>query len=200
MRSVHLASRRRFLAFANAAALAVAMPRLAHAAHWQPTKNVRIVVPFAAGGANDIIARVLAERLSVMWGRTVFIENKPGAGSNIGTSEVVRSDPDGHHLLITSSAVAVNKFLYEKPAFDPVADLVPVSLVAVIPNLMVVPAGCAGAKCRGLHSAGQGRPRNAEFRLRRHRFLAASDRRTVQKGRRRRHEACAIPRCRARNE
>ena len=141
MGSVHLASRRRFLAVANAAAFAVATPRLAHAAHWQPTKNVRIVVPFAAGGANDIIARVLADRLSVMWGRTVFIENKPGAGSNIGTAEVVRADPDGHHLLITSSAVAVNKFLYEKPAFDPVADLVPVSLVAVIPNLMVVPAG-----------------------------------------------------------
>jgi tripartite-type tricarboxylate transporter receptor subunit TctC len=107
---------------------------------WRPTKNVRLVVPFAAGGANDIIARVIAERLSAMWGQQVYIENKPGAGANIGTAEVARADADGHHLLITSSAIAVNRFLFEKLPFDPVGDFAPVSLVAIIPNVMVVPA------------------------------------------------------------
>jgi tripartite-type tricarboxylate transporter receptor subunit TctC len=142
MTSLQSPNRRTLLTLAGTTALAAfAAPRLGRAAYWQPSKNVRLVVPFAAGGANDIIARVLGERLGAMWERTVVIENKPGAGSNIGTTEIVRADPDGHHLLITSSAVAVNKFLYDKPAFDPVADLTPVALVAVIPNLMVVPEG-----------------------------------------------------------
>lgn len=126
--------RRALLALAGAASLAGP----ARAA-FQPTKPVRLVVPFAAGGANDVIARVLGERLGHIWGRALVIENKPGAGANIGTADIARSEPDGHHLLITSSAVAVNRFLYEKLPFDPVADLAPVSLVAVIPNIMVVP-------------------------------------------------------------
>jgi tripartite-type tricarboxylate transporter receptor subunit TctC len=136
------ASRRQFITIAVSAALAPAVKaRPARAASWQPTRNVRLVVPFAAGGANDIIARVLGERLSAMWGHQVYIENKPGAGSNIGTVEVTRAEPDGHTLLITSSAVSVNRFLYAKLPFDPAADLAPVSLVAIIPNVMVVPVG-----------------------------------------------------------
>jgi tripartite-type tricarboxylate transporter receptor subunit TctC len=134
------ASRREFITLAASAALAPVMgTRAARAASWQPSRNVRLVVPFAAGGANDIIARVLGERLSAMWGQQVYIENKPGAGSNIGTVEVTRAEPDGHTLLITSSAVSVNRFLYAKLPFDAGADLAPVSLVAIIPNVMVVP-------------------------------------------------------------
>jgi tripartite-type tricarboxylate transporter receptor subunit TctC len=126
---------------ASAAFAPVFTPDVAQAATWQPTRNVRLVVPFAAAGANDIIARIIGERLSAMWGHQVYIENKPGAGSNIGTVEVARAEPDGHTMLITSSAVAVNRFLYAKLPFDADADLAPVSLVAVIPNVMVVPAG-----------------------------------------------------------
>ena len=136
-------SRRTMLTLAGAAMCASAGRSAfaqAQTAGWRPTKNVRLVVPFAAGGANDIIARVIAERLSAMWGQQVYIENKPGAGANIGTADVARADADGHHLLITSSAIAVNRFLFEKLPFDPVADFAPVSLVAIIPNVMVVPA------------------------------------------------------------
>lgn len=134
-------TRRQAISLAGAAVfLPLIDRRLARASSWRPTKSVRLVVPFAAGGANDIIARVLAERLSAMWGQQVYIENKPGAGANIGTTEVARADADGHHLLITSSAIAVNRFLFEKLPFDPIADFAPVSLVAVIPNVMVVPS------------------------------------------------------------
>jgi tripartite-type tricarboxylate transporter receptor subunit TctC len=159
-----LVQRREFLALAAGTAISfVALPRIARAASWQPTKNVRLVVPFAAGGANDIIARVLAERLSQMWGQQVYIENKPGAGSNIGTVEVVRADPDGHHLLITSSAVSVNGFLYEKPAFDPIADLAPVSLVSVIPNVMVVPAGAPARTVADFIAQAKAKPEGLNF-------------------------------------
>lgn len=130
---------RRALIAAGAAGAIVATTGRAAASGWKPTRNVRLVVPFAAGGANDIIARVLGARLSEMWGHQVYIENKPGAGSNIGSADVARSPTDGHTLLITSSAIAVNRFLYDTLPFDP-AELAPVSLVADIPNVMVVPA------------------------------------------------------------
>lgn len=133
-------TRRRALTMAGAALFA--LPNLARevrAAGWRPSKPVRLVVPFAAGGANDIIARVLGERLSAVWKQQVVIDNKPGAGANLGSAEVARADPDGHHLLITSSAIAVNRFLFEKLPFDPVTDFAPVSLAVVIPNVMVVP-------------------------------------------------------------
>ena len=85
-------SRRQMLALAGAA---LVYPASARAASWRPSKSVRLVVPFAAGGANDIIARVLGERLSTMWQQQVYIDNKPGASSNIGSADVARSDPDG---------------------------------------------------------------------------------------------------------
>ena len=88
------ATRRRLMSLACAAIFLPLIDRHARAASWRPTKSVRLVVPFAAGGANDIIARVLAERLSAMWGQQVYIENKPGAGANIGTTEIARADPD----------------------------------------------------------------------------------------------------------
>ena len=137
--------------------------RPARAASWRPTKSVRLVVPFAAGGANDIIARVLAERLSVMWGQQVYIENKPGAGANIGTSEVARADADGHHLLITSSAIAVNSFLFDKLSFDPVADFAPVSLVAIIPNVMVVPASSPARNVSDFVAMAKAKPGTLNF-------------------------------------
>jgi tripartite-type tricarboxylate transporter receptor subunit TctC len=138
-------TRRQTLALAGAALLC---PATSRAASWRPSKSVRLVVPFAAGGANDIIARVLGERLSAVWQQQVYIDNKPGASSNIGSADVARSEPDGHHLLITSSAIAVNRFLFEKLPFDPLADLAPLSLATVIPNAMVVPPG-SGARTVG---------------------------------------------------
>ena len=94
----------------------------------------------SAGGAIDVVARLIAPTLQQIWGKDVVIENKPGAGGNIGNELVARAAPDGYTLLLTQSGIVVNQFLYPKLNYDPVADLAPVSLLALVPNIMVVPA------------------------------------------------------------
>jgi tripartite-type tricarboxylate transporter receptor subunit TctC len=109
---------------------------LCHAQEW-PTKSIKWIVPFPPGGAMDVIARALAENSSKALGQSIFIENKPGAGGNIGAEFVARSEADGYTLLITSIGMATNKFLYPKLSYDPTKDFAPVSLVAVVPNVLV---------------------------------------------------------------
>ena len=104
-----------------------------------PKKPVRIIVPVAAGGPTDIVARILAEQLSAIWHQQVFIENKPGAGNNIGSEYVVRSDPDGYTVLFDPGSLAANVSLYKSLSYDPVKDLAPVSLVTEYPYFMFVP-------------------------------------------------------------
>ena len=105
-----------------------------------PTKPVRIIVSVAAGGPTDIVARILAEKLSAMWGQTVFIENKAGAGSNIGNEYAARSDPDGYTILFTTgSSLAVNTSLHRSLSYDPIADFAPVSLVTQFALFVFVP-------------------------------------------------------------
>jgi tripartite-type tricarboxylate transporter receptor subunit TctC len=104
-----------------------------------PTKPVRIIVSVAAGGPTDIVARMLAEKLSAMWGQTVFIENKAGAGGNIGNEYAARSDPDGYTILFTSASLAVNTSLYRSLSYDPIADFAPVSLVTQLAHFVFVP-------------------------------------------------------------
>src|SRR2546425_3960464 len=104
---------------------AVAATATAQAA-W-PEKPVKIVVPFAPGGATDVVARALGQRLSQTWKQAVVIENRPGAGGNIGADLVAKAPPDGYTLLMASAAeVAINQFLYHEMPFDPEKDLVPV--------------------------------------------------------------------------
>src|SRR5262249_30848685 len=105
-------SRRRVLGYSAASALA-AFPgvRTGFAQAW-PTRFVRLIVPFVPGGATDIIARTIGARLSEVWGQQVVIENRPGAGSNIGAQMVAQADPDGYTLYIASVPHAVNRFLY----------------------------------------------------------------------------------------
>jgi len=88
-----------------------------------PTKPVRVIVPVAAGGPTDIVARMLADKLSAMWGQQVFIENKPGAGNNIGAEYVARSDADGYTVLFDPGSIAANTSLYRKLSYDAIADL-----------------------------------------------------------------------------
>lgn len=103
------------------------------AQEWPSTKPIRLVVNFAPGGAADVLARAVAPTLSEHLGQTVVIENKPGAGGNIGVSEVVRSAKDGYTLLLSSGgAVSINPMIYSKLGFDPAKDLTPVSAVARI--------------------------------------------------------------------
>ena len=99
-----------------------------------PSKPVRIIVPVAAGGPTDLVARMLAEKLSKLWDQQVFIENKGGAGTNLGNETVARSDPDGYTVLFGTASLAVNTSLYRSLSYDPIADLAPVSLVTQLAN------------------------------------------------------------------
>ena len=105
-----------------------------------PNKPIRWIVPFPPGGAMDVMARALAEKSSKSLGQAVVIENKPGAGGNIGADFVARSDADGYTMMITSIGMATNKFLYPKLSYDPVKDFSPVSLIAIVPNVLVTNA------------------------------------------------------------
>ena len=106
-----------------------------------PSKPIKIVVPWAPGGATDVIARVLGQKLGERLGQPVIVENKAGAGGNIGTAAFIREAADGHTLLMgTSSTNAINPSLYKDLPFDPVMDFTPIMLVATVPNVLVVPA------------------------------------------------------------
>ena len=96
-----------------------------------PSKPITLVVPQAAGGANDAIARVIAFRLTEQLGQTVLVDNRPGAGGNVGTAATARAKPDGYTLLVTAdSAQVINPWLYKSTGFDPVKDFVPVAPLA----------------------------------------------------------------------
>jgi len=104
-----------------------------------PTRAVEIVVPFAAGGGTDLLARLVSEGLSKRLGSSVVTLNRPGANTNTGTLQVVKSAPDGHTLVMASIGLAANPSLYRKLPFDPLADLAPISLIANSPTILVVP-------------------------------------------------------------
>jgi tripartite-type tricarboxylate transporter receptor subunit TctC len=104
-----------------------------------PNRPVRLIVPVAAGGPTDIVARMLAEKLSKIWGQQVVIENKGGAGTNIGNEYVAQSDPDGYTVLFATASLAVNTSLYRSLSYDPIADFAPVSLVTQLAYFVFVP-------------------------------------------------------------
>jgi tripartite-type tricarboxylate transporter receptor subunit TctC len=128
--------------FAGLAAAAVASPSIlisrASAADW-PARPVRVVVPFTPGGSTDITARLVSNRLQEVWGQSVVIENKPGAGGNIAADMVAHSDPDGYTIFISGPGLATNQFLYPSLTYDPVGDFAPVTMLITQPNLMCVP-------------------------------------------------------------
>ena len=120
------------------AAVALALPLVAAAQAW-PIKPVRIVVPFAAGGTTDILARALAPELQKVFGQPFIVDNKPGAGGNSGAAEVAKAAPDGHTLLMgTVGTHAINVALYPKMPYDPIKDFIPITLVAGVPNVLVL--------------------------------------------------------------
>src|SRR5262245_38782260 len=104
-----------------------------------PTRFPRLIVPYVAGGPTDFIARLLAERLSKIWGHQVVIENRGGAGTNIAAELAARANPDGYTMLLGSAALAINRNLYRTLMYDPVADFAPVSLLCSYSFLMLVP-------------------------------------------------------------
>jgi tripartite-type tricarboxylate transporter receptor subunit TctC len=131
-------ARRQFLHWAAGAATLPAAS-LGARAQGYPSRYVRFVVPFPPGGSTDPVARVLAHRLSELWGQQVVIENKGGAGGNIGAQAAVQSAPDGYTLFIATSFLATNPFLFPAVGYDPLADLAPVTRLTSFTNAMVVP-------------------------------------------------------------
>ena len=118
------------------AAFAAATPAV-HAGAW-PERPITLIVPFAAGGSTDVAARLLAEKLGAELGQTIVVENRSGAGSNLGAAYVAKAAPDGYTLLMATSTLAANVSLYKHMGFDLQKDLIPVSQVTRIPNVLTI--------------------------------------------------------------
>jgi tripartite-type tricarboxylate transporter receptor subunit TctC len=103
-----------------------------------PARPVRLIVPFGAGGPTDVIARLVAQKLSERWGQQVYIENLPGAGGNTGVATVARAPADGYTILVVSTGFMVNPSMYAKVPYDPIKDFAPITLVAASPNVVSV--------------------------------------------------------------
>ena len=118
-------------------ASSLAAPALAQTDY--PNRPVTVIVPQAAGGANDIIGRLVSEKLSEVLGQRFVVENRAGAGGNLGSQAAARATPDGYTLLVTISASqAINPALYARTGFDPVKDFAPISMLGTVPNVLVV--------------------------------------------------------------
>jgi tripartite-type tricarboxylate transporter receptor subunit TctC len=126
---------------ALAAIFLLAVPALAQQ---YPAKPVRMIVPFPAGGPTDLVARLLSARLPQIWGQPLVIENRGGAGGNIGTAAVARAAPDGYTILLTTSGLMSNPSMYKKPGFDPVRDFAPVTVVGNSATIVVRHPSLAG--------------------------------------------------------
>src|SRR5450631_3486610 len=129
--------RRRFLQLASASIIAPALPCVASGLDY-PSRPVRLIVGFPPGGVGDILARIIGQWLMERVHQPFIVENKPGAGGNIGTEAVVRSAPDGYTLFLVNTANAVNASLYDNLTFNFVQDIVPVAGIARAPNVMEV--------------------------------------------------------------
>ena len=122
----------------SAVALAVALYASTAAAQNYPQRPIRLVVPQSAGGSTDLVARPLAQRVAESMKGSVVVDNRPGAGSTIGTDIVAKAPPDGHTLLAVAASFTMSPSLYKKLPFDPVNDFTPISLLSSLPNILVV--------------------------------------------------------------
>src|SRR5258705_12756672 len=134
------------------------------AAQSWPQKPVRFIVPFAPGGATDIAARMLGEKLSQAWGQSVVIENRAGAGGALGAAEAARATPDGYTLFFPAgSVVTANQHIYAKLAYDPDRDFVPVTNVVSGPQVLAVPANSPFKTVKDLIAAAKASPGKLNF-------------------------------------
>ena len=133
-------TRRRLLAASAGAAFAPGLTARAQTRddNW-PSRHVRLIVPFPPGGGTDNVGRIIAMRLSEIWGQQMIIENRGGGGSNVGSEAGAKAPPDGYTVLFAAFPFATNQFLYSKLTYDPVADFAPISLIGTFPNILVVP-------------------------------------------------------------
>lgn len=147
-----------------AAALMLAMPAGTVLAQAYPAKPVRMVVPFPAGGATDIVGRLIAQKLSEAWGQQVIVDNRGGAGGTLGSDIAAKSAPDGHTILVaTSSTHAIAPSLYARLPYDPVRDFAPVTLLASATILLAVHPSVPAKNVRELIALGKKQPQALSF-------------------------------------
>ena len=133
-----LQTRREFIAFSSAI-VTTSTATAVRSQSTYPSRPITLVVPFPAGGTTDLLGRMVAEQIKIGLGATVVVENKPGAGTTLGAIQVARAQSDGYSLLIaTSTTLAINKSLYKKLPYDPIADFTPIALIATVPFALVV--------------------------------------------------------------
>ena len=140
-----------------AAALSMAVGEALAAAAY-PVRPVRVIVPLAPGGGSDIVARIAAAALGEAWGQTIVVDNRPGAGSVVGTSIAAKAVPDGHTLLVSSSSLAISPALYKDLPYDLRRDFMPVSLLASQPSVLAVHASVQAATVRELQALAKSQP------------------------------------------
>jgi tripartite-type tricarboxylate transporter receptor subunit TctC len=150
------------LAGAAALALALAAPASAQqpgaGAAGYPARPIKFIVPFAAGGVTDVLARILANEIAKDWGQPVVVENVTGATAMIGTQQVARAAPDGYTVLVTSNAHTINPALRKSMTFDPVKDFTPITLLAASPNMLIVRSDSAIKSVADYIAAAKARP------------------------------------------
>ena len=129
-----------------------------------PVKPVRLIVPYPPGGGNDTLARIFGQKLTEALGQQIVVENRPGAGTIIGTASVARAAPDGYTLLLSSIAThAFSPFLYAKPGYDPIKDFAPVTLLVIAPTVLVVNPALPVGSLKELIALAKRRPGQLEF-------------------------------------
>src|SRR6516164_8734177 len=132
---------RRWIALAMASALMMGTAAAQERPDAFPSRSIKIVVPFPAGGPSDVLARMIGQKMSEDWGQPVVVENRPGANTVLGAQQVAKAAPDGYTLLMAiDSTLAMNQYLYRTPPYDPFTDFVPVTLTAKTIQLLIVNA------------------------------------------------------------
>ena len=150
-------------ALGGAAAGALAQPATGKkddpgAAQWFPSKPIRWIVPFPPGGAADIISRAIGRKLSEAWGQQIVIDNRPGAGGNVGTEIAARAAPDGHTVIVVPATFTTSPSLYRNLPFDPVKDFTPVTLISSSPLILVVHPSLPVTSVKQLITLARARP------------------------------------------
>ena len=145
-------------------AASLGLPSLAQAqGAWQPSRPIQIVVPYAPGGATDLVARLMAPHMQASLGQPVVVENRGGAATQIGTELVARAAPDGHTVLLTAAPFAINVGLFPRLSYDPPRDFAPITMVMTNPQVLVVPAGSAVQDIPGLLELARSRTGGLSF-------------------------------------
>lgn len=144
-----MVTRRRFIEISAASAIVAGAGIDPAPAQTWPNRVIRLIAPFPAGGGTDLVSRIVASRLSELLGQQVIVDNRPGAGSNIGIEAAAKSAPDGYTMVLGAPTLATNRFLYASLNYDSLTDLAPVSLICRFPNIMAVSGSSVVTSVRG---------------------------------------------------